>query len=84
MVPTPRASAQALAAIQKSRRGHVCIGYSWASLINGSASGARPRRSAAARCSDGMSDRAYGLEAMLVREDEAGASLLAGCCTIGR
>lgn len=38
----------------------------------------------AARCSDGMSDRAYGLEAMLVREDEAGASLLAGCCTIGR
>ncbi len=38
----------------------------------------------ASRCSDGMSDRAYGIEAMVVREDAEGMSLFAGCCTIGR
>lgn len=38
----------------------------------------------AARCLDGMSDRAYGLEAMVVREDAEETRLLSGCCTIGR
>ncbi|MGB0496695.1 MAG: SH3 domain-containing protein [Rubricella sp.] len=35
-------------------------------------------------CSDGMSDRAYGLGASIVRETETGTSLLTGCCTVGR
>jgi uncharacterized membrane protein len=34
-------------------------------------------------CSDGMSDRAYGLTAMVVREDAEGATLLTGCCRLG-
>ena len=33
-------------------------------------------------CSDGMSDRAYGLEATVVREGEGGTQMLAGCCSI--
>lgn len=35
-------------------------------------------------CSDGMSDRAYGLSTLAVREQAGGAGLLAGCCTLGR
>ena len=33
-------------------------------------------------CRDGMSDRAYGLEASVVLEDGAGSELLIGCCSI--
>ena len=33
-------------------------------------------------CSDGMSDRAYGLEATVIVGSGAGASLLSGCCSL--
>lgn len=33
-----------------------------------------------AQCSDGMSDRVYGWEAMIDMRDEAGARLMEGCC----
>lgn len=35
------------------------------------------------QCSDGMSDRIYGLKAMLAVEETAGTRLLIGCCSIG-
>lgn len=35
-----------------------------------------------AACSDGMSDRAYGLEISVILEDSATAQLLTGCCSI--
>jgi uncharacterized membrane protein len=35
-----------------------------------------------ASCSDGMSDRAYGLEILLILEDAGPARLLNGCCSI--
>jgi uncharacterized membrane protein len=35
-----------------------------------------------ASCSDGMSDRAYGLEILLILEDAGAARLLTGCCSI--
>ncbi|HBS48824.1 MAG TPA: peptide-binding protein [Rhodobacteraceae bacterium] len=34
------------------------------------------------RCSDGMSDRAYGLDIDLVIRDTEGRRVLAGCCTL--
>ena len=37
---------------------------------------------APAACSDGMSDRAFGLSAMVVREGGDGSVLLTGCCSI--
>lgn len=35
-----------------------------------------------AACSDGMSDRAYGLDATLVLDGDAGLRLLHGCCSV--
>jgi uncharacterized membrane protein len=37
-----------------------------------------------AACSDGMSDRAFGLAALVVREGGGAAELLTGCCSLGR
>lgn len=37
---------------------------------------------APAACSDGMSDRAYGLELSVILEDNAAATLLIGCCSV--
>ena len=37
---------------------------------------------APAACSDGMSDRAYGLRASLVLEGEGAPELLTGCCSV--
>jgi uncharacterized membrane protein len=36
------------------------------------------------QCSDGMSDRVFGLSAMVVHEDQGGATLLTGCCRLAR
>jgi uncharacterized membrane protein len=33
-------------------------------------------------CSDGMSDRAFGLTAAVLHEQEADVRLLTGCCSI--
>lgn len=35
-------------------------------------------------CSDGMSDRAFGLDATVVIEGDDSSRMLTGCCTIGR
>jgi uncharacterized membrane protein len=35
-----------------------------------------------AACSDGMSDRAFGLAGMVLREGSGGRDLLAGCCSV--
>jgi uncharacterized membrane protein len=37
-----------------------------------------------AACTDGMSDRAYGLTAMVVRDRPEGPALLTGCCRLAR
>lgn len=37
-----------------------------------------------AQCSDGMSDRAYGLEATVILGSGAAAQMLNGCCTLAR
>jgi uncharacterized membrane protein len=37
-----------------------------------------------AACSDGMSDRGFGLAALVVREGGGAAELLTGCCSLGR
>lgn len=39
---------------------------------------------APAQCSDGMSDRAYGLEATVILGGGAAAQMLNGCCTLAR
>jgi uncharacterized membrane protein len=36
----------------------------------------------ATACSDQMSDRAYGLSVMVVREEDGEAGLLTGCCRL--
>jgi uncharacterized membrane protein len=33
-------------------------------------------------CSDGMSDRTFGLETLVILAGEAGPRLLSGCCSI--
>ena len=37
-----------------------------------------------AACSDGMSDRAFGLDATVVLDEGSGPRMLTGCCTIGQ
>lgn len=39
---------------------------------------------APAQCSDGMSDRAYGLEATVILGSGTGAQMLSGCCRLGQ